>query len=102
MAVNAYYVRHRAKLLQKNKEPHRHAQRLKHGKERRIKKPIQAAAHIAVSNALLSGKLVKQPCEVCGSLSLIEAHHDDYTKRLEVRWLCKPHHLAVHGRKFYG
>lgn len=41
------------------------------------------------------GKLKKQPCEVCGS-EKVEAHHDDYDKPAEVRWLCKVHHVDLH------
>lgn len=41
------------------------------------------------------GKVKKGPCEVCGSKA-VEAHHDDYDKPLEVRWLCKKHHRAHH------
>jgi len=41
--------------------------------------------------------LEKQPCEVCGATK-VEAHHDDYTKPLEVRWLCKRHHSEVHTK----
>jgi hypothetical protein len=36
-------------------------------------------------------------CEVCGSHPA-DAHHDDYTKPLDVRWLCEPHHMQVHRR----
>ncbi len=36
-----------------------------------------------------------QPCEVCGSI-LTERHHDDYSKPLEIRWLCKIHHEDHH------
>ena len=40
------------------------------------------------------GKLAIKPCEVCEGLA--EKHHDDYTKPLEVRWLCREHHLELH------
>lgn len=41
------------------------------------------------------GKLVPQPCEKCGSLKS-EKHHHDYSKPLEVEWLCRPCHLQWH------
>lgn len=37
------------------------------------------------------GKLIPQPCEVCASTENIQMHHDDYSKPLEVRWLCDRH-----------
>ena len=55
-------------------------------------------AHFAVRNALRSGALIKSPCEVCGSGSDVEAHHDSYdeSRRLDVRWLCASHHSEWH------
>lgn len=50
-----------------------------------------------VAKALREGKLVKQPCGVCGEAE-VEAHHPDYDKPLEVVWLCKKHHHAEHVR----
>lgn len=41
------------------------------------------------------GKVTRGPCEVCGG-SPTHAHHDDYTKPLDVRWLCRQCHDAVH------
>jgi hypothetical protein len=55
-------------------------------------------ANSAVSNAKVSGKLKVQPCEACGSTYKVEAHHTDYSKPLDVRWLCRKHHLAEHKR----
>jgi hypothetical protein len=34
-------------------------------------------------------------CEVCG-VANAQAHHDDYTKPLDVRWFCQAHHGEAH------
>lgn len=52
-------------------------------------------AHARVRYALRNGKLQKQPCVVCGSVKS-EAHHPDYSKPLEVTFLCHLHHCEVH------
>ncbi len=49
-----------------------------------------------VNYALSTGKLTRQPCEVCGTTEHIHAHHHDYSKPLEVAWLCITHHKALH------
>jgi len=58
------------------------------------KYPERRRARSAVSNALRDGRLTRQPCEACGSLRS-EAHHTDYARPLDVRWLCRLHHEAV-------
>ena len=60
------------------------------------KHPEKRAAHRAVEYALKRGDLCRQACERCGSLNT-HAHHDDYTKPLEVTWLCPTHHKARHA-----
>lgn len=40
------------------------------------------------------GKLSPQPCRECGGAA--EMHHPDYSKPLEVEWLCRTCHLALH------
>ena len=56
------------------------------------------AAKNAVKYALKVGKLVKEPCWICGE-SMSEAHHPSYAKdmRLAVTWLCSAHHNAIHN-----
>lgn len=49
-----------------------------------------------ISNLYKSlGVLVAQPCDACGSAKS-EMHHGDYDKPLDVRWLCRSCHLALH------
>jgi hypothetical protein len=55
------------------------------------------AAHVILNTALSRGKIVKQPCEVCGTTYRVHGHHDDYSKPLDVRWLCPKHHKEAHG-----
>lgn len=57
--------------------------------------PLKRAAHVATGNAIRDGRLVREPCEVCGH-ERAQAHHDDYSKPLDVRWLCVTHHKAWH------
>jgi len=53
--------------------------------------PEKRIAAQVVANAIREGKLIRQPCEVCGAAK-VEAHHDDYFQPLNVRWLCSRHH----------
>ncbi len=53
--------------------------------------------HHKVRAAIRDGRLKRQPCQVCGAENT-EAHHPDYSKPLEVIWLCVPHHGAEHKR----
>lgn len=61
--------------------------------------PEKYRAHNAVSNAVRDGYLVRPLfCEECGSGVRIQAHHDDYSKPLEVRWLCTRCHGVTHRK----
>ena len=42
------------------------------------------------------GHLRQEPCLLCGCVES-EMHHPDYSKPLDVLWLCRYHHLAVHA-----
>ena len=67
------------------------------GKRRKLS-PDKFVATRKVSNAIRNGRLLRAPCEVCGSIANINAHHEDYSKPMEVRWLCWDHHMAAHGK----
>ena len=58
--------------------------------------PIKRRAEKKVQSLRRSGKLKPLPCEVCGSDDIIHAHHCDYSKPLEIKWLCPLHHTAWH------
>lgn len=56
--------------------------------------PHRRAAHIALGNAVRDGKVIPLPCFMCGAES--EAHHPDYSRPLDVVWLCPAHHRQAH------
>jgi hypothetical protein len=65
----------------------------------RERNPEKYAARKAYQNAVKRGDLIQSPCEVCGNPKA-HGHHDDYSRPLEVRWLCHKHHLEVHGGRY--
>jgi hypothetical protein len=58
----------------------------------RNKYPEKCYARKIVSGAKRKGILVPKPCQVCENPK-VEAHHKDYSKPLEILWLCKKHHM---------
>lgn len=64
--------------------------------------PKKYAAHNAVNNAIRDGYLFPVPCEQCGNEENVHAHHDDYLRQLDVRWLCPPCHRKWHDENGEG
>jgi len=62
----------------------------------RKRNPEKSVARGVSDYALSCGRLVKQPCETCNTTKNVQKHHEDYSKPLDVRWLCKPHHKKRH------
>jgi uncharacterized OB-fold protein len=70
----------------------------RHCGEWQRKNPEKVNAHQLLNQAVSSGRIIKQPCAKCGELKVV-AHHFDYTKPLEVIWLCYFHHSELHKQK---
>lgn len=84
---------HVAYEQQREQTPERKAAKAEARKKHRTDNPDKYKARTAVSNALRDGRLIRQPCRVCGKKA--QAHHEDYSKPLEVDWLCFKHHREL-------
>jgi ribosomal protein S27AE len=83
---------------QRFKTPTRKEQVKAAQRRRRAQNPVKAKAWYAVTHAIRKGTLVRQPCELCGNPKS-QAHHDDYSRPLDVRWLCfRCHREKAHGQ----
>ena len=61
----------------------------------RIRGSEKIVAHSMVAYAIKTGRLIPKSCELCGAENS-DAHHDDYSKPLDVIWLCRKHHAKRH------
>ena len=75
----------------RNQRVERKEQKRRYDLNRKRKFPNKHRANKSVSNAIRDGRLIRQPCEKCGSAKS-QAHHPDYRRPLFVKWLCLPHH----------
>lgn len=76
--------------------PHRKQHMRSTAKRWREENPIAYRAHNAVNNAVRDGRLFKEPCAICGEAE-VHAHHRDYSKPLDVVWLCAKCHHRLHA-----
>ena len=87
------------RVLQSANQIRRHPEKLVEYTMRwREKNPLALPAADKVQYALRSGSLIKEPCTVCGN-NKSEGHHDNYSKPLEVTWLCRKHHRDWHNSR---
>jgi len=59
------------------------------------KYPEKYRARYFLRNEVQAGRIIKGDCVVCGNKET-HGHHDDYSKPLEVKWLCREHHMELH------
>jgi hypothetical protein len=82
------YSRYREEYLPKEEQP-------SYGTGYTVDERLKRRKARSIFNHYLRDNCVeKRPCEICGEKA--EAHHDDYDKPLEVRWLCFKHHREWH------
>ena len=84
----------------RSKKPHRASSITAYTKKWREENPEKASAHASVARAVKSGKISKpSSCEMCGDdSSVIHGHHKDYSKPLDVDWLCPVCHALCDGK----
>jgi hypothetical protein len=61
----------------------------------RLRHPKKIKAERSLEYAIRTGRIIKKPCSVCGN-KIAHGHHFDYSKPLEVVWLCPLHHKERH------
>lgn len=63
------------------------------------KYPEKHSARSKLNHEVRSGRMIRPDfCSECGQCGIIHGHHDDYSKPLDVRWLCFPHHREWHKK----
>lgn len=58
---------------------------------------LKDIAHVMVTKTVKDGVLIRPDrCSICNALGRMNAHHDDYARPLDVRWLCHKCHYNAH------
>jgi len=105
--TKADVAKHRAENLERIREydrerssqPHRIELRTNIHKRWKHEHPDRRKAQNSVSAALKRGMLIRpDACTCCGDTrAKLEAHHPDYSRALDVVWLCVPCHRQTHA-----
>lgn len=74
----------------------------KHVKKKSMQKynqdKLKKQAKVDLANAVKYGRIKKpSSCESCGVECKPHGHHDDYSKPLDIRWLCVKCHVNFHN-----
>jgi len=60
--------------------------------------PERVRARNKVHGAIRTGKLERQPCEICGDPKSEGHHYKGYENALDVQWLCRLHHRELENQ----
>ena len=98
------YLKNKEKILKSCKE----YRKTDKGKETRRKEykayvkrhPEKHNARNIFSKAIRAGKVIQPEfCSICNQKCLIQGHHEDYSKPLDVIWCCHLCHTDIHNNK---
>ena len=101
---NAWYREYRARNAEKlrvysreynRKFRKRNKNHNEYSKSWTQKFPNKRRAQEKLRYAVEHGKIIKQPCFMCGNKKVV-AHHPDYCKPLNILWICHIHHRQIH------
>jgi hypothetical protein len=97
------YGKNREQVLQYDRERAKTEKRKKlskkNVKQNRVLFPERDSARQKLRRAVANGLVRKLPCFTCGNNA--EAHHPDYSRPLDVVWLCPEHHRQAHAIVHY-
>lgn len=66
----------------------------------RVARPHEYAARTKLANAVRDGRVEKADrCAHCRAIGRLHGHHEDYSKPLDVIWLCVACHRQLHAFK---
>lgn len=67
-------------------------------KEWRMANPEKVSARNRVAQDIKNGNVVRPDnCSSCGVAGVIDGHHPDYSKSLDITWLCRSCHKREHS-----
>ena len=77
------------------RKEHKYSTDIKWNEENPEKRKASRLLQYAVRTKMIDRK----PCAMCGKKNKIVGHHPDYSKPLEVIWLCGVHHSEIHRKR---
>lgn len=96
-----YGQRYREKNREKERERCRRYRAAK--KAAKVRDPVKEYARGVVRDLIFRKKITKpEHCPRCGEKKLVQAHHHDYNKPLEIEWLCHLCHSQEHRKHVVG
>jgi hypothetical protein len=75
------------------------AKRNKRNYQKNIYDPIKLKANKILNEAIRLKQIIRpKTCSICNEITKLDGHHADYSKPLEVIWVCRKCHRTIHKR----